>query len=100
MMHRLLLPIVVKALLAGGNFETQVIRQELFDDRFGIGGVFRRCQHFNAVAGGEYKGFANTFPAEQVRDGFREARLGDVQSLTDVDGSGAMIDANENQVHC
>ena len=98
-MHRLLLPIVVKAVLVGCQFETQVIRQELFDDRFGIGRVFRRCEHFDAVAGGEYKGFANAFPAEQGRDGFREARLGDIQSLTDVDGSGAMIDANENYVH-
>jgi len=99
MKHCLLLLIVVKAVLEGRNFETQVIRQELFDDRFGIGRVFRRGQHFNAVAGGEYKGFANAFAAEQGRDGFREARLGDIQSLTDIDGSGAMIDANEDYVH-
>ena len=96
MAHDFLLLVAVKESLVGAKVELVVVGQELLHDGIGIDAVFRRGHDFDTVAGGKNQPFADALAMHQVGHRLRETRFRDVHPFADLDGRGAMIDADES----
>ena len=61
--------------------------------------VFVLSEEFNAVAGGEDDGFADTGVVGERTGCFSQAAGGDGEALAHVDGRGVVVDAEEREAH-
>src|SRR5215472_14917505 len=56
-------------------------------------------QQIGAIAGGDYQGLFHTRELSQPRDRIRQARFWNSEPLADLQGSAAMVDADELEDH-